>query len=506
MSETKRLINNNKTKDYSYLSAFKESLNDYTYIYDIPIKKLYLYRIKLTLLFIGLLRLIFEAIGYYESEWVNTIMCGEKDPIRMFDERIELGREILCKSANSTHFCYKNKLGNYQSDKGVLCKMNNFTLDPSKWQSDNGCVFKGPIDYKVKGFPLVSKGLFNMMCGIEKQISDVNSIYDFYFKAWNYTVNDTKNLLNQPKYPELLPEKTIFFISRNLDSSNLFLGGIGFLNAFSIMKSFYLNPEDIQIVFMESINMTNDPFYFLYKELISRAADPVHISNLTKKYFISNAYHIPLNWDSPCFIFSEVPKCRQATKTYNLLNRDINEYISLPSFKDSIGNSKDIYYYPKTIINPNSKIYKKFVTIQWRKVYPLGRTGQQRILGNGPELAEALAENVPKNIFIRLVDTAQLNIKDNIALMKRTDFLIGEQGAGLFLSIFLPPKSIVQEIKHKDNMNVLQLMSSLSGHETYSNIIKAKVEIIDSNEVLFFDVKQFVKVILNHMRKNKFFD
>ena len=504
MNETNKLLND-KPSSKTYFSVFKESLNDYTYIFDIPIKKLYIYRIKLAFFFIILLRLITEIINYYESEWENKTMCMETDPIWMFDERVELGREILCKSINATHFCYKNTIENYQSNKGVICKMKNFTLDPSKWQSDESD-FKGPIDYKVKGFPLVSKGLFNMVCGIQNKISDVNNIYDFYFNAWNYEENNTKNILEQKKYPELLPEKTIFFVSRNLDSSNLFLGGMGFLNAFAIMKSFYLNPEDIQIVFMESVNMTNDPFYYLYKELISRAADPIHISNLTKTYFISNAYHIPLNWDSPCFIFSQVPKCRQATKTYDLLNKDIKEYLELPRFKDSIGNNKDIYYYPKTIINPNSKIYKKYVTIQWRKVFPKGRTGQQRLLGNGPELAEALAENLPKSILIRLVDTAQLTIKDNIALMKRTDFLIGEHGAGLFLSIFLPQKSIVQEIKHKDSMNVLQLMSSLSGHVTYSDIIKAKVEIIDSNEVLFFDIRQFVKVIIAHMKKNKFFD
>ena len=47
-------------------------------------------------------------------------------------------------------------------------------------------------------------------------------------------------------------------------------------------------------------------------------------------------------------------------------------------------------------------------------------------------------------------------------------------------------------------------MSSLSGHETYSDIIKARVEIIDNNEVLFYDIKHFTKVILTHMKKNNF--
>ena len=127
-------------------------------------------------------------------------------------------------------------------------------------------------------------------------------------------------------------------------------------------------------------------------------------------------------------------------------------------------------------------------------------------MGNGPELAEALAAKLPKNILIRLVDTAQLSLKEQISIMRKTDFFIGEHGSGLFLSIFLPTKGIVQEIVHKEEMNVLQLLASLSGHNTYSNKIKARVEIIDSNEVIFFDVKEFVKIILKNMKKHNFYN
>lgn len=504
MNETNKLINENNSSKSSFLNdKFKEYFTFFEI--TIPINTVLYYRIKLGLFFIILVHLIFGVIDYYQFEYDNKIMCTEKDPIWMFNDRIDEERDILCKSANATHFCYKNIFENYLSDKGVICKMKNFTLDPSKWQSDDSN-FKGPIDYKVKGFPFISKGFFNMMCGIQKNITDVNTIYDYFFNAWNYTLNETKNLLMEPKYKELAPEKTVFFISRNLDSSNLFLGGLGFLNAYALMRAFYINPEDIQIVFLESFNMTNDPFYELYKELISRGADPVHISSLKEKYFISNAINIPLNWDSPIFIFSEVPICRQQTKTFELLNQSLKEYMQIKKFSDSIGYSKDIFFYPKTIINPNSNIYKKYVTILWRKVFPVGTTGHQRIMGNGPELAEALAAKLPKNILIRLVDTAQLSLKEQISIMRKTDFFIGEHGSGLFLSIFLPTKGIVQEIVHKEEMNVLQLLASLSGHNTYSNKIKARVEIIDSNEVIFFDVKEFVKIILKNMKKHNFYN
>ena len=507
MSETNKLINEDEkssVKETSYLKLYLISyLNGNITICNITISKLLYYRIKLGFFFLILIHLIFKAIDDFEFEWENKDMCREKDPIWMIDERIELGRDYLCKSPNSTHFCYKNTLENYQSDKGVICKMKNFTLDPSKWQSIDSD-YKGPIDYKLRGFPLVSKGLFNMKCGIENPLNDVNNMYDFYFNAWNYTSNASIYTRKEPKYKELAPEKWVFFVSRNNDTSNLFLAGTAFLNAYIIMKSFYINPEEIQIVFLESFNITDDPFYDLYKELISRGAPPIHISKLTKKYHITNAINIPLNWDSPLFIFTQVPTCRKQTKTYDVLNESIKDYLELKRFKDSIGYNKDIFYYPKSIVNPNSKTYTKYVTIQWRKVFPKGRTGQQRILGNGPELAEALAERVPKNVLIRLVDTAQLKIKEQIAIMKKTDFFIGEHGAGLFLSIFLPTKAIVQEILHKENINVFQLMSSLSGHVTYSDIIKARVEMLDGNEVLFFDIKHFTKVILTHMKKNNY--
>jgi hypothetical protein len=501
MSETNKLINEQNSIQ---LSHFEPNINQYFFMFDFPIINTNLYIIKIgSFIFIIILAFL-RIFDKLEGEWENRSKCKKTDPIWMFDKRLEVEHDVICQGKNSTHICYRNTLKSYQSDKGVICKMNNFILDPSKWQDDNS-EYRGPIDYKFKGFPLISKGFFNMKCNDGgNMINDINYIYEFYFNSWNYSLYDNNNMFNEIQYEELAPNKTIFFISRNQDSPNLFRGGSEFLNAFSLMKSLSLKPENIQVVFLESLSFDEDPLYDLYKELISRGAPPIHISKLTKPYHISNAIHIPVNWDSPCFIISDVPTCKHQTKTYDLLNKDIKEYMNIPQFYDSIGYDKDIFYYPLTIINPISKYYTKFVTIQWRKVYPRGRTGQQRIIGNGPELAEALAEKLPKNILIRLVDTASLPFKEQIAIMQKTDFLIAEHGSGLFLSIFLPTTAIVQEILHKDNINVLQLMSSLSGHTTYSDIIKADSKVIENNEVLFFDVKQFVRTVLNHMKKNNF--
>ena len=107
----------------------------------------------------------------------------------------------------------------------------------------------------------------------------------------------------------------VFFISRNQDSPNLFHGGSEIFNALSMIYLFNLDPKDIQVVFLESIeipyydedtpnnkDIPRDPFYILYKKMLSRGGEPIYIKNLKKKYKISKAIHVPINWDSPLFI------------------------------------------------------------------------------------------------------------------------------------------------------------------------------------------------------------
>ena len=74
---------------------------------------------------------------------------------------------------------------------------------------------------------------------------------------------------------------------------------------------------------------------------------------------------------------------------------------------------------------------------------------------------------------MRLIDTATLPYKDQISLMKNTDYLIGIHGAGLSLSIFLPKKSILYEIRNSFKNNLPAFMSALSGHITHTDIIKS---------------------------------
>ena len=258
------------------------------------------------------------------------------------------------------------------------------------------------------------------------------------------------------------------------------------------------------------MKIQNDPFYELYENIISRGGKPIYIRNLKQKYFISSAFHIPINWDSPLFVNLKIPNgfpnCKYSTQTYNIFNNLINKYIKLHDFEDSFISDNNIYYYPKSVIK-NFKLnnnFNKSITIQWRKVWPKGREFQQRILGNGPELADKLSSILPKNYLIRLVDTASLSMKEQISIMRKTDYLIGVHGAGLSLSIFMPAHSILQEILPKKNIKVLILMSSLSGHKIYSDIIKSKRKILNNNEVFFFDIPEFAKTTLKHIQENYF--
>ena len=276
------------------------------------------------------------------------------------------------------------------------------------------------------------------------------------------------------------------------------------------MYLFNLKPENIQVIFLESMKLLNDPFYELYKRLISRGGKPLFIRDLKQKYHVSSAIHIPINWDSPLFIRLPIPRgypdCKYSTQTYNIFNNLINKYIKIPDFKDSFVSDQKIFYYPKSVIQ-NFKLnnnFNKSITIQWRKVWPVGRKKQKRILGNGPELADKLSSILPNNYLIRLVDTASLSIISQISIMRKTDLLIGIHGAGLSLSIFLPTKSILYEILPKENNKDPIVMSSLSGHKTYSDILKSENKIVNDSELIFFNIPEFIKKTMEHVRENYF--
>jgi hypothetical protein len=334
-----------------------------------------------------------------------------------------------------------------------------------------------------------------------------NKIYNCYFNSWNYNYTINKG----EKIENLAPNKTVLFLSRNQDSPNLFHGNSEIINVISMMFLFKLKPENIQVIFLESltINIKDDPFYDIYKNVISRGGEPIYIKNLKKKYLISSAIHVPINWDSPCFIpsnsISSLPNCNKPTITYKLYNILIDKYFNILNFKDSFV-SDEIFYYPKLVIE-NNKLKTKFnkiVTIQWRKVWPKGRKGQSRILGNGPKLADKLALILPKNILIRLVDTASLPMREQISILRKTDYFIGIHGAGLSLSIFMPTKSIFHEVVASPNLELLQIMSTLSGHKTYSDLVIAEVRTIKDSMQIFFDVNDFAEKILRRMKENYF--
>ena len=105
---------------------------------------------------------------------------------------------------------------------------------------------------------------------------------------------------------------------------------------------------------------------------------------------------------------------------------------------------------------------------------------------------------------MRLIDTASLNIIEQIAIMKKTDYFIGVHGAGLSLSVFMPKQSVLQEILPYKRNKLLLLMSKLSGHKTFADIIKNEIKFIDTNEYIYFNEDDFIKKVLKNMKEIDF--
>ena len=448
----------------------------------------------------------FQHELYKQDNNTDNSKCNSLDPINIFNIRLRNGPIEICNEKNTKHICYINHEGFYNdifaNKNGTLCIMENIILDPSK-SNQTGLIYKGPVDTKYIGFPILSNGFLNTKCSPKNISFQYHYIYKTYFNSWNYDYDFEKET---EQIEELAPGKTVFLISRNQDSPNLFHGNSEIINVISMFYLFNLPPEDVQVVFMESIQIPEDPFYDIYLKMISRGGKPVHIKNLKKKYKISKAIHVPINWDSPAFIYTDIIQCNSSTKTYKLYNDLIDRYMNIKTFKDKFINDNSTFYYPNEVIK-NHNLGIKFnvtVTIQWRRVWPKGRTGQQRLLNNGPKLADKLASKLPNNMLIRLVDTAQLDYSEQISIIRKTDYFVGIHGAGLSLSIFLPKNSIYHEILSSKNIPVLALMSSLSGHRTYTDILKASSFSNDGNENINFDEEIFAESVLSHMKENKF--
>ena len=179
--------------------------------------------------------------------------------------------------------------------------------------------------------------------------------------------------------------------------------------------------------------------------------------------------------------------------------------MNIPKFIEPINYSNESFYYPKSVTNPNSEKFTKFVTFQWRKAWPKGRKGQNRLIGNGEEIVENLSKVLPEKVLVRLVDTANLTMIEQISLMKKTDYLIGVHGAGLFLSVFMPLESVLHEISPPKKTNNLLLMSSLSGHRFFTDIFRnATVEEIDGSGYVFFNGRLVAYKVLKHMNETDF--
>ena len=439
----------------------------------------------------------------YKVPGDENFYCKRFDPFKLIEDRFKKYPIEFCDTKTTNHICYKNLDDYFNKKNGLICKMINVVIDPSKWKSSGLNFSLGPVDNKTYGFPLLSKGFFNIDCKskLDLSFSFNNEMYSHYINSWNYGYKSNE------KYEELAPNKTVFFVSRNQDSPNIFFGGSGIINALALIKYLNLKPENIQVVFLESMFLNRDPSYIFYKNLISRGGEPIHIRNLTKKYHVSNAIHVPIMWDSPLtYKFFKIPTCKYQSKAYYYLNQYVNKYINISEFHDTMNYDNQTFYYSKTVKDPSSSIYKKFLTFQWRRQYPKGRKGQVRILGNGPEIVEKLVEKLPKNILVRLVDTAKLSMVKQISIIKKTDYFLGIHGAGLFLSAFMPTTSILHEISTPKKTINLLLVSNLSGHKTFSDILNATIKTINDCEYQFYDPEQVTSSVLKHMDENNFFN
>lgn len=413
----------------------------------------------------------------------------------------------ICEGKDSYHKCNRNSIGYPCNSNGMICEMKNVILDPSNWR-DNKHSFVSPMAPRSYNEKQLLSGLFNMQCDINNihQPEDYFKEYVDYFDSWNYTSNDS---FENEELVELAPDKTVLFVQRYIDLLNFYHEHCHIFHAYSMIGVLGLKREQIQVVFLDNYTNVDYKYMNIWEKVISDS--PVIYTNdlqkSGKKYHISSAYKVPIAWDSPFAPCSDSPSCSNhiPSPMFEMYRRESFKYMDIPVFKDSLDWDKDIIRYPSNVKNPQSSNYKKFITIQWRQVWPKNRKGQQRILANGPELMEALSKIVRENTLIRLVDTAKFDIEGQISVINRTDFFIGIHGAGLTLAVYAPKHTIFQEIYHSPNVDWLRFLAVVSGHRSFKDHIRNRVE-HDGNEQVHFDIDDFVNLIKRRINEVDFYN
>ena len=170
----------------------------------------------------------------YEKEFNKNSTCDLMDPIYIFNNRLN-NKKILCENEFTKHICYKeNSSYNFANKNGIICLMENIIIDPSKSKQSN-YIYKGPVDYRHRGLPILSKGFFNTKCNFNNIQLNNSHVYDTYLTSWNYEYNEHDENLE-----ELAPGKTVFLLSRNQDSPNLYHGNCEIINVISMLYLFNL--------------------------------------------------------------------------------------------------------------------------------------------------------------------------------------------------------------------------------------------------------------------------
>ena len=167
--ELKNFVNEEKDikKEHNIIEEKEENDEDDDESWKLEIKKIDMSELVDTntmknCILVGIISLIIAILlSIIAVNYVLNRRCRQYAPINLFSQRLRVKPIIIGQSGDSKHICYKYRKSLFVLKNGVLFKMDNIVIDPSKWRSD-GYIYNGPINWKDRGCPLLSKGFFNM--------------------------------------------------------------------------------------------------------------------------------------------------------------------------------------------------------------------------------------------------------------------------------------------------------------------------------------------------------
>eukprot|EP00698_Gefionella_okellyi_P001711 TRINITY_DN11581_c0_g2_i1.p1 TRINITY_DN11581_c0_g2~~TRINITY_DN11581_c0_g2_i1.p1 ORF type:complete len:603 (-),score=130.43 TRINITY_DN11581_c0_g2_i1:25-1833(-) len=345
------------------------------------------------------------------------------------------------------------------------CDARNLVFDFGRMQQRISCLQHRPgYNCQKEDFHRYEKGALVGTCDLQREFS-----LDRFPRDHLRDMFDGFTPITEPlSFTEEVGEQTLFVTRENTEYANLFHALSDLLNAFSTMYMLGLDPSLTRVVLLDE--HAAGPYDVWWEKAFSKAAPMVRASSFDrKKILFKEAYFVPPGYSNLLLAHDNaLHNCDQqldllaAFRSYMLQATGVHPHV--PPGIECVRDGKVVKQSePFGCWGDDLAGEALVVSFIVRRPYDLfvEHSFMGRKISNEAELLLSIQTHFDRlhaagdcpEVRLVMVDMAQLSAEMQMALIARTDLLVGMHGAGLAHTLFLPSHAGLLEILPIPNGN-----------------------------------------------------